>query len=150
MTPLEFLAVVMLVTAIAGAVQYILRQRHVAQLRALAEEWKMHYSATDRFRIAPRVAPRLPVPGAAAVRVGDLLYGIENDQYRYLFAAEYTTGVLRTKTGVRRVGTFSEPRDPSGPRGDELTFAPEALPLIEQYRHLRKAKPIEPAPPAVA
>src|SRR2546421_5295617 len=150
MTPLLFLALMMLVTAIAGAAQYVVRQRHVARLRALASQWKMHYSAADRFRLAPRVAQRIPVPGAAAVRVADLLYGIEHDRYRYFFAAEYTTGVLRTKTGVRRVGTFSEPRDPSGPRGDELTFAPEDLPLIEQYRHLRKAKPIEPAPPAVA
>ena len=146
MTPLLFLALMMLVTAIAGAAQYVVRQRHVARLRALASQWKMHYSAADRFRLAPRVAQRIPVPGAAAVRVADLLYGIERDRYRYFFAAEYTTGVLRTKTGVRRVGTFSEPRDPStGTPPDEMIFAPDNLPVIEQYRHLHNN--ISPAVP---
>jgi hypothetical protein len=100
----------------------------------------MHFSAADRFRLAPRIAPRLPVPGAAAVRIVDLLYGIERENYRYVFAAEYTTGVLRTKTGIRRVATFCEPRDvsatPPASNAYELEFAPEGLGIIEQYKHL--------------
>jgi hypothetical protein len=98
----------------------------------------MHFSAADRFRLAPRIVALLPVPGAAAVRVADLIYGIERDQYRYVFATEYTTGVLRTKTSVRRVASYCEPREPGAaarqPR--ELAFAPESLPLLEQYEHL--------------
>jgi hypothetical protein len=137
LTPAQFLAVMLLITAGAAVAQVLIRQRRVSQLRALAEEWRMHFSATDRFQLAPRVAPRLPVPGAAAVRVSDLLYGIERENYRYVFCTEYTTGVLRTKTGNRRVATFAEPRDGSGaPACAPLVFAPEALPLVEQYRHL--------------
>jgi hypothetical protein len=141
LTPLEFLALMLLITAAAGTIRYIARKRHVNRLRELAEEWKMHFSVADRFRLGPRIAPRLGVPGAAGVRVVDLLYGIENENYRYVFAAEYTTGVLRTKTGVRRVATFSEPRDgSSGGANGELEFAPESLEIIDQYRELLRKK----------
>ena len=141
LTPAQFLAMVLLITAAAGLTRVILRRRHVQRLRELAAKWKMHFSADDRFRLATRIAPRLPVPGAAGIRVVDLLYGIEERNYRYIFAAEYTTGVLRTKTGVRRVATFCEPRDPT-PHGSTpstdfpLEFAPEELSLMQQYQHL--------------
>ena len=139
LTPLEFLALMLIVTAAAGTVRYVSRRRHVARLQQLADEWKMHFSAVDRFRLAPRITPRLGVPGAASVRVVDLLYGIEKENYRYIFAAEYTTGVLRTKTGVRKVATFCEPRDRTVTGGNcELEFAPESLPWIDQYRELLK------------
>jgi hypothetical protein len=146
LTPPEFLALMLVITGAAAVAQLVLRQRRVAQLRALADQWRMHFSATDRFQLAPRVAPRLPVPGAAAVRVSDLLYGIERENYRYVFCTEYTTGVLRTKTGIRRVATFAEPRDGSGaPRCAPLVFAPEALTLVEQYRHLlRECEEVRP------
>jgi hypothetical protein len=101
----------------------------------------MHFSADDRFRLAPRIASLLPVPGAASVRVGDLVYGIDGENYRYVFSTEYTTGVLRTKTSVRRVASYCEPRDPTAAaearkQRCDLAFAPESLPLIEQYEHL--------------
>jgi hypothetical protein len=138
MTPIEFLGLMVLLTAAAGVMYRVLRRRHVSRLRQLAGEWKLHYSAVDRFRLGPRIVTRLPVPGAAAVRVVDLIYGIERENYRYIFLTEYTTGVLRTKTGVRRVATFSEPREasPTERRTCNLTFAPEGLDVIEQYRHL--------------
>jgi hypothetical protein len=152
MTPLEFLALMLTVTALAAGVHFVRRRRHVARLRRLASEWELHFSAVDRFRLAPRIAQRLPVPGAAAVRVVDLLYGIERQNYRYVFATEYTTGVLRSKSGVKRVATFCEPREAGGGGGGgggaagtnpcELVFAPEGLDLIEQYRHLlQQCKP---------
>ena len=139
-TPAQFLAMVLLITAAAGLTRVIVRRRHVQRLRTLAGKWKMHFSADDRFRLATKIAPRLPVAGAAGIRVVDLLYGIEEENYRYVFAAEYTTGVLRTKTGVRRVATFCEPRDPTAPHelppDCKLDFAPEELPLVQQYQHL--------------
>jgi hypothetical protein len=139
MTPLEFLSFMVALTAAVAAVEAMRRRRHMNALRKLAADSHMHYSAVDRFRLAPRVAQRLPVPGAAAVRVLDLVYGVERDNYRYVFSTEYTTGVLRSKTGVRRVATFAEPRDP-GTQGDigELVFAPHGLPLVQQYEHLLK------------
>ena len=139
MTPLEFLILMIAATAGAAAFESVRRLRHTSALRRLAAARGMHFSVEDRFRLAPRVAQRLPVPGAAAVRVLDLLYGVERDNYRYVFAAEYTTGVLRSKTGVRRVATFAEPRDPAGGNPGEigeLVFAPDGLPLIEQYERL--------------
>jgi hypothetical protein len=145
-TPAQFLAMVLLITAGAGLVRVIVRRRHVQRLRMLAATWKMHFSADDRFRLASRIAPRLPVPGAAGIRVADLLYGIEEENYRYVFAAEYTTGVLRTKTGVRRVATFCEPREatPHAAQADcQLQFAPEELPLVQQYQHLLEKRNVK-------
>jgi len=137
MTPLEFLTLMIAITAAAAAVEVVRRYRVTSALRKLAAQRGMHFSAIDRFRLAPRIAQRIPVPGAAAVRVLDLLYGVEQQNYRYVFATEYTTGVLRSKTGVRRVATFAEPRDPGAKRDiGELVFAPEGLPLVEQYKHL--------------
>lgn len=136
MTPLEFLAFMLVTTAVAAAVQAMRRKRHSAALRKLAAEFEMHFSAADPFRLAPRIAQHLPVPGAAAVRVTDLVYGVERQNYRYIFATEYTTGVLRSKSGVRRVAAFSEPRDPAVKREGDLVFAPTELPVVEQYRHL--------------
>jgi hypothetical protein len=137
MTPLEFLTLMIALTAAAAAVQSMRRHRHVSALRRLAAQRGMHFSSIDRFRLTPRIAQRLPVPGAAAVRVLDLLYGVERQNYRYVFATEYTTGVLRSKTGIRRVATFAEPREPgSKPEIAEIIFAPEELPLVEQYKHL--------------
>ena len=137
MSPLECLSFMLAMTAIAAAVDALRRQRHTAALRKLAQARQMHFSADDPFQLAARVAQRLPVPGAAAVRVLDLLYGVERDNYRYIFTTEYTTGVLRSKRGVRRIATFSEPREPGKPPADfDLSFAPEGMPVLEQYKHL--------------
>jgi hypothetical protein len=136
MTPLQFLFLIVAMTLVAAGVQWVQRQRQVRELRDLAAEWQLHYSASDCFRLAPRVAQALPVPGAAAVQVTDLIYGLEGRGYRYIFRTDYTIGVLRTKTGIRRIGTFCEAKDaPVGAR-IELLFAPEEKPLIEQYRYL--------------
>src|SRR5437016_13269320 len=96
LTPPQFLALMLLITVAAGSIRMIARRRHVTRLRQLAGERKMHFSAADRFRLATKIAPHLAVPGAAGVRLVDLLYGIERQNYRYVFATEYTTGVLRT------------------------------------------------------
>jgi hypothetical protein len=55
--------------------------------------------------------------------------------------------VLRTKTGVRRVATFCEPRDATpleAPAADyKLEFAPEELPLVQQYQHLLERRDVK-------
>jgi len=139
MTPMQFLFLIVATTALAAGLQYSQRQRYVRKLRKLATELQLNYSPSDRFRIAPRVALSLPIPGAAAVIVTDLLYAQEDRGYRYIFRTEYTIGVLRTKTAVRQVGTFCEPRDASAATDIKVLFAPESLPLVDQYRHLYKA-----------
>ena len=133
LTPSQFLLAVLLLTSGAAIAQFLLRRRHISRLRHLAQQRHMHFSPDDRFRLTARVVPLLPVPGAAAVRVRDLLYGVEGHTQRYIFCTEYTTGVLRTKTGIRRVARFSE-RD--GSAAPELVFADEHLSLMEQYEQM--------------
>jgi hypothetical protein len=140
MTPLGFLSVVVAMTALAVGSANIQRRRQRRSLEALAAQLKLHYSVGDCFRLAPRVALSLSVPGAAAVRVHDLMYGLEERSgYRYFFRTEYTVGVLRGKTTVRKVAMFCEPKDAPAGAAIELVFAPESLPLAEQYRHLHDA-----------
>ena len=137
MTPLQFLILMIAMTVLAASWQFVYRRRQVLALRALAEELQMHYSIDDRFRLAPRIASRLAVPGAAAVTVSDLFFAVENENYRYIFRVEYTLGVLRSKVSVQRVATFSESRDRSSRVSDiNLQYARHELPLIEQYRQL--------------
>ena len=98
----------------------------------------MHYTPGDRFRLSDRVAQRLGVPGAAGVRVRDVIYGSEGESYRYYFTAEYTVGVLRRQSDQRVVCTATEKKE----RGDggamgEVVTAPMELAIVEQYRRLR-------------
>jgi hypothetical protein len=138
LSPTEFLGLLVSVTIAAMVIEIVRRRRRINRLQALATQWRMHYSTHDPFHLAPRVAQLLPIPGAAAVRVTDLIYGIEGDQYRYIFTAEFTTGVIRTKARGRVVASFTEPRDPGATRKLSPIFAPERLESLEQYRHLHE------------
>jgi hypothetical protein len=121
----------------------------------------MNLGRTDTLRLTPKVARAFPVPGAARVRVYNVIYGrdaADPDRYRYVFTAEYTAGVVRGKRRFVRVGTWSEPRDRdrSDPPG-QVVLAPPELPLMEQYRWLaphteedrRQETGESPGPPAV-
>src|SRR5687767_5696229 len=111
MTPATFLLVVSSITLVALGAEAVVARARRRRIRALAARWNMHYTPGDRFRLSPRVAPRLPAVGAAAVTVKDLIYGIEGEQYRYVFSAEYTIGTVRKQRRLRSVCTFAEPRD---------------------------------------
>ena len=138
MSPTEFLVLAVMVTIGVSVAARVIERRRRAVLRRLASAWQMHYTPFDRFRLAPRVAPRLPVPGAAAVRVKDLIYGLEGDQLRYIFVAEYTTGTIAAQHRRESVVTFAEPRERRDDSPVELLVAPEGLGVVEQYEHLRK------------
>jgi len=101
----------------------------------------MNYSPLDQFRLTQRVIRDFPVPGAANIRVQDLIYGLVHNRYRYVFTAEYTIGVLSAKRRVQRAGALSEPRDATLPPLDSaeepIALAPAGLPLLDQYRMLR-------------
>jgi hypothetical protein len=138
MSPIQFLIALAVLTAGASIVQAVLRRRQMRILRRLAAEWGMHYTPRDRFRLAVRIAEAIPVPGAAGVRVLDIIYGTEEDRRRYFFTAEYTAGVLKKKTDHRRAGSFAEPKERAETGGAlELRMGKEDLALIEQYRELR-------------
>jgi len=149
MTPGALLLVCLTVTAIGVGLDVAAHRRRARALRALASLWRMNYHPADQLRIAGKVLSRLPVPGAANVRVMDLIYGSDRDRYRYVFSLEYTIGVIGPKRRIVRVATFSEPRG----RGEQpaghsalVTLAPAKGSLVDQYRYF--APPEAPHPDA--
>jgi hypothetical protein len=146
MSPLLFLGLMLLLTATAVTVDFLSRRRLRCQLQTLATELKMAYSHRDRFALADRVAEHFPVPGAAAVRVIDLLYSSDAESYRYLFSAEYTSGVIRSKRRLLRAVSLREPKGISDPSiWSNMLLAPGNLSLIEQYRYLAASNAPQPA-----
>ena len=133
--PLVLLAALVLTTAVAVFVDRGRRRTAAAAYRRLAVAHEMHYSRGDPLRLTPRVAAALPVPGAAAVRVIDLLYRTDAAGHRYVFTAEYTVGVVATKRRVRRAAAFDEPRGAVAPV-PVIRLADPGAPLTEQYREL--------------
>lgn len=144
MAPGELLSFTVGATAVALALEFVSRRRVRRGLRRLAAEWRMTYSRFDSLRLTPRVAARFPLPGAANVRVSDVIYGTEHDRYRYIFLTEFTTGTVSAKRRRTRVATFSEPRDrrQRPTQTAPVVLAPATGKLLEQYRHL--------APPGTA
>src|SRR5437868_4244441 len=134
MSPVLFLWITIATTLMGLLVHVLMRRRRSDALRALAAEWKMHYTVDDRFHLCDRIAGLLDVPGAASIRIGNVIYGIEADHYRYYFTTEYTLGVLRKKTDHRRAATVSEPKDreQSPAALGPLALAPESLDLMDQ------------------
>ena len=140
MTPLLFLGLMVLVLAAASLINAQLRRRWRSSLLALASESKMAYSQNDRFDLSDRVAQHFPIPGVASLRVIDLLYASEAGGYRYVFCAEYTNGVIRSKHRKLRAATVYESRGATdAAMWSTLKIAPAELPLLEQYRHLLTA-----------
>ncbi|MDB5291083.1 MAG: hypothetical protein JWL69_2324 [Phycisphaerales bacterium] len=137
MTPAGLLSLTILLIGAAALSERVLAQLHRGRLRRMAADWRMRYSPNDRFRLTPRITGNFPIPGAAKIKVVDLIYGIESDLYRYVFTAEYTAGIVRGKHRVQRACSFSEPRDRVHASTDpQITLAPSGLPLLEQYRRL--------------
>ena len=143
MEPQLFLFTLALITALAAATHIVRWRLRGRKLRALAGEWGLHYAPTDQFQLADRVAPQLPCPGAADVRVTDLIYGLKGERFRYIFTAEFTQGVVRTKHRSRRVVSMTESKDRSARDTliPDLAVAPEELSLLDQYQSLGTKTP---------
>jgi hypothetical protein len=137
MLPSDALALIAGITGLAYAVDRMLRRRSPRALRRLATDCRMTFGRFDTLKLTPKVARHFPIPGAANLRVTDVIYGVEKERYRYVFTADYTIGVVRAKRRQVRVCRFSEPRDRD--RTDAPTpvvLAPAELSIIEQYRYL--------------
>jgi hypothetical protein len=139
-SPLFFLLFLILLT-FAGAIAHVVSmRRRRRRLRGLARRWQMHFAPADRLRLAERIGPKIPVLGAANVRVMDLLFRTEGHRHRYLFTVEYGLGVIRGKHRRQRVAGFDEPvrRGSSQRIPHELTliWAPENLRLTDAYSHV--------------
>ena len=137
MSPGEVFSFTIFATATGLLLEILSSRRRRRALRKLAAEWKMTYSRSDSLRLTPRVAGRFPIPGAAHLRVTDVIYGIEHDRYRYVFLTEFTTGTVRAKRRQRRVATFSEPRERQQRQSPAaVVLAPDEGTLVEQFRRL--------------
>jgi hypothetical protein len=136
-SPMLMLQVVVGVTLAAALLNRIARVMRRRALIGLARQWQMQYTPRDIFNLAARIGPVLPVPGAADVHVSDVIYGTEPGGHRYIFCAEYTTGVVRAKKRRRSVLSVLEPRQRTDGNGWTSTrTALSDLDLLEQYRSL--------------
>ncbi|HET6246418.1 MAG TPA: hypothetical protein VFE47_01870 [Tepidisphaeraceae bacterium] len=136
--PAALLIIAVSITFAAAVAERIWIRRYRQRLQKLAGEWGTNYSPHDQFRLTPRVFANFPIPGAANVRVVDVLYYIDHDRYCYIFTAEYTSGIVTGKRRVRRAATLSEPRERAAEApAAQITLAPANLPLVDQYRKLR-------------
>lgn len=134
MTPSLLLIALLLLTAAAALIDRWTRRREQVVYRRLATQFGMHFSSRDTLRLTPRVAADFPIPGAAAVRVIDLMYRTDADAHHYVFTAEYTLGVVGPKRRVRRAAACVEPRAHHPPLAVRL--ADDSVSLTAQYRSL--------------
>jgi len=136
MNPSLFLVLLLALTVAAGIRQFRIRHDISRELRRLAALWQMNYSQGDPLQLTQRIALVFPVSGAAHITITDLIYGLEQDNYRYYLATEFTVGLTRSKKRVRRVITFTEPRLGSVRTFSPMRVAPAELTLVEQFQHL--------------
>jgi hypothetical protein len=135
------LYLVLILTVLAAVVTHsalrsFLQRR---QLRALARQWNMHFSPGDRLRLARRAARNFPIPGAASIRVRNLIFRTEESRHQYLFTVDYTVGIIRGKVGRSSVAGFEEPVT-RGSRTSHATpvlfLAPRNLSFPAAYQHV--------------
>lgn len=137
-SPAGLLILVCLITASAWLVQTCVDRRRRRQLADLARQWGMNYSMHDVFNLAEQAASRLPLIGAADVRVRDLIYGKDNEAYHYIFRVEYSGGVIGFRSRRSCVASAFEPaRPPADHAWTDFRVAPDGLPLLEQYKSLK-------------
>jgi hypothetical protein len=139
-TPSTYLYAVLAILFLAILVEVIRVRHRRGALRRLARQWDMHFSQSDRLRLADRICHLVPTPGAANVSVQDVIFRTEGNRHQYIFTLEYTVGVIRGKVGRFRVAGFDEPISrgvqdrPSPPR---LILAPRHLSTAEAYSNVR-------------
>lgn len=141
MTPALYLVVVVCILLGAVITESMRVRRRRRMLRGLARQWQMHFVPGDRLRLAGRIAEKFPIPGAANVRVRNLLFSTDGKLHRYVFTIEYGVGVVRGKIGRWRVGGFVEPVSRGTcPASDcPLHLAPPGLSLRKSYTEVHDA-----------
>jgi hypothetical protein len=138
-SPEIYLILILTVLAtVAGhsALRSYLQRKH---LRNLARKWNMHFAPGDRLRLAQRTVRHFPVPGAASIRVRNLIFRTEESRHQYLFTIDYTVGIIRGKVGRSSVAGFEEPVT-RGSRSNQappvLFLAPKNLSFPAAYQHV--------------
>ncbi|HTW95667.1 MAG TPA: hypothetical protein VMD30_12770 [Tepidisphaeraceae bacterium] len=136
-TPLVLLWSLLLLTAAAWIGQRIFDCLRIRKMARWARSAHLFYSPTDHLGIAPRIARLLDIPGAAAVRVTDLMYRSDGQRQDCLFTISYTRGVMSHRVQGIRVASLQDSitrGDPSHPL--QLRLAPDRLPTLRQYEFL--------------
>lgn len=141
MTPEQLLYLTIAVTATAAAAQCLAVHRRRHSLRRLGKLWQMHYTPGDRMKLANRIAPKIPVIGAANVCVMDMLFRTDEQRHRYLFTVEYGIGAVRGKRRRWRVAGFDEPVSRGAEQTAEcpMVLAPLDLRLPAAYEYVYDA-----------
>jgi len=139
MHPAYLLLAVAAITLIASVIEFVKKGKQNCELQRIARANGMHFSTRDQLRLTPRVAANFPIPGAAAVQVKNLIYCGQSTCYKYVFTAEYTTGVFASKKRTRRVAAFNEPKDRAAQQHFQINLADPDLKLVEQYESLMKS-----------
>jgi hypothetical protein len=145
-SPLMFMAFLLALTGIVGIVEASLVAVRRRRFCRLARQWDMHYHPHDVLRLGPRLAGSMPQPGAADVSVRDLMFSRDGDTLSYLLTVEYTVGLIHSKHRRFRAAASCEPVQCNSAAPLVQTFAPDNLPLLEQYEYLRALK-AKAAPP---
>ncbi len=128
----------LLLTLLPLAAALVARRRHLGRLRRLAEGHGWELTPRPEPDLARRLVPHLPAPGAAQVRVLDVLLTGASDAGRHGVArVEYVLGSVRHRRDNTRVLGFSQA--PDGTLSN-VTIAAADRPWLEQYASL-----IEPA-----
>jgi hypothetical protein len=108
MSPVQYLLLIVLITALALVAQVIAVRKCRTALLQLARKYEMNFAATDRFRLTERVHGQLPVFGASRITVSDLIFSSNNTTHRYVFTIEYTVGAVFGHQRLRCVGGYEE------------------------------------------
>lgn len=134
-SPTLLLVASLLLTLLPLATALVMRRRHVRRLRRLAEGHGWQLVSTAEPELARRLVPHLPAPGAAEVRVLDVLAtsgaGAERDA---VARVEYVLGSVRHRRDNTRVLRFHQ--DADGTPSDVTMAAPADRPWLEQYASL--------------
>lgn len=112
MNPWTFFFACLALPLVAIGVTWAQRLRRARRYQRLARELGLQFSRPDRFLLAPRVAGKLPVPGAAQVTVRDVAYasadtdpegGKAGRRLLCVMTASFTIGAIGRRSQVRRV-----------------------------------------------
>ena len=132
-SPTFLLAAMVLLTALvlAGALVELTLRR--ARLKLLARDAGWEYEPGSRPELTEAVVRLIPAPGAANIRVIDVLRSTGGASRFTIARVDYSLGAVRQRRDNTRIFAIGD-----GLVGDVRTvqMAPLDLPRMDQYRHL--------------
>ena len=132
-SPTLIFVLMLLVTLAPAAVAWSLRRRQRRGLAALAASRGCDYRPGSDEDLARRLGPALPVIGAAAVRVTDVIEPPDSAGRRIVGRVDYSLGSVRHRRNNTRV--FACDLRTDGTPGD-IIIAPLDLARIAQFETL--------------